>query len=455
MGKNIVIFSDGTGQRGGFFVDERRSNIYKLYRACRCGPDSSIDPAEQLAYYDPGIGTLPAGLGLLGATERKIHNLISQATGLGLTANIIDCYEAVVSLWEPGDRIFLFGFSRGAYTVRCLAAVLAFCGVPTRMKDGSPLKRDSASVRKIAKEAVKRVYQHVSSPRDAKYVPQRFALAARFRREYGSDASGASNAFPHFIGVFDTVASIASYDSLAFVAMLAFGFIAVASLICWLFFASFWCWFAGLIGLAVVVALIAYLVTHIKVALSLEGYKWWQTFHLTEARMKFYDTQLNPNVGWARHALAIDEHRADFDRVRWGSQKDSRTTLPEEPDWLQQVWFAGNHSDIGGSYPENESRLSDVSLQWMVEAAEKIPDGLKIDHSVLRTYPSADGMQHDEGRGLMFRFANKINRRIDTNAVLHPSVYDRFALPAVLQYDLMLPYRPESLRHHERLTQYY
>jgi Uncharacterized alpha/beta hydrolase domain (DUF2235) len=164
--------------------------------------------------------------------------------------------------------------------------------------------------------------------------------------------------------VFDTVASIASCDSLAFVAMLAFGFIAVASLICWLFFASFWCWFAGLKGLAVVVALIAYLVTHIKVALSLEGYKWWQTFHLTEARMKFYDTQLNPNVGWARHALAIDEHRADFDRVRWGSQKDSRTTLPEEPDWLQQVWFAGNHSDIGGSYPENESRLSDVSLQW-------------------------------------------------------------------------------------------
>ena len=190
MGKNIVIFSDGTGQRGGFFVDERRSNIYKLYRACRCGPDSSIYPAEQLAYYDPGIGTLPAGLGLLGATERKIHNLISQATGLGLTANIIDCYEAVVSLWEPGDRIFLFGFSRGAYTVRCLAAVLAFCGVPTRMKDGSPLKRDSASVRKIAKEAVKRVYQHVSSPRDAKYVPQRFALAARFLQLTRPEARG-------------------------------------------------------------------------------------------------------------------------------------------------------------------------------------------------------------------------------------------------------------------------
>jgi hypothetical protein len=91
----------------------------------------------------------------------------------------------------------------------------------------------------------------------------------------------------------------------------------------------------------------------------------------------------------------------------------------------------------------------------MVEAAEEIPGGLKIDRSVLRTYPSADGMQHDEGRALMFRFADKINRKIDANAVLHPSVYDRFELPAVLQYDLMLPYRPESLRHHEKLTQYY
>ena len=207
MGKNIVVFSDGTGQRGGLFIDERRSNIYKLYRACRCCPDSSINPAEQLAFYDPGIGTLPAGLGLTGAIERKIHNLISQATGFGLTANIIDCYAAIVQLWQLGDRIFLFGFSRGAYTARCVAAVLALCGVPTQMKDGSALRRDDTSVRKIAKEAVKKVYQHVSSPRDSEYIPQRAALAGYFRQQYGSDASGKSNAYPHFIGVFDTVAS--------------------------------------------------------------------------------------------------------------------------------------------------------------------------------------------------------------------------------------------------------
>ena len=457
MGKNIVVFSDGTGQRGGLFVDERRSNIYKLYRACRCGPDSSINPAEQLSYYDPGIGTLPAGLGLLGAIERKIHNWVSQATGLGLTANIIDCYAAIVQLWQPGDRIFLFGFSRGAYTARCVAAVLALCGVPTRMKDDSALKRDDTSARIIAKEAVKKIYQHVSSPRDSEYVPQRVALAERFRRQYGSDASGKSNAYPYFIGVFDSVASVASYGSLAFVSILAFMLIAFLSSILWFFFSSFWfwLWFGCLIAVTVIVAFVAYVATHIKVAFGLEGYKWWQTLHFTEARMKFYDMQLNPNVGWARHALAIDEHRADFDRVPWGGMKVFREPLPEEPDWLQQFWFVGNHSDVGGSYPENESRLSDTSLKWMIEAAQKIPDGLKIDQSVLRLYPAADGMQHDECRGIVFRFANKIDRKIDTDATLHSSVYERFKLQAVLQCDVMKPYRPEGLRHHQKLTQYY
>jgi len=114
MPKSIVIFSDGTGQRGGILFDENRSNIYKLYRGARCGPDTSIDANAQLAYYDPGIGSAPAGLGFLGAMWRKIQNIVSQATGLGLTLNIVDCYAEIVKVWEPGDRIYVFGFSRGA-----------------------------------------------------------------------------------------------------------------------------------------------------------------------------------------------------------------------------------------------------------------------------------------------------------------------------------------------------
>jgi hypothetical protein len=50
--KNVIIYSDGTGQAGGFRFDEKRSNIYKMYRGTRCGPDSSIDPKTQIAFYD-------------------------------------------------------------------------------------------------------------------------------------------------------------------------------------------------------------------------------------------------------------------------------------------------------------------------------------------------------------------------------------------------------------------
>ena len=59
MAKNILIFSDGTGQAGGLTPDENVSNIYKLFRATRCGPDSDIDPSEQLTFYDPGLGSHP------------------------------------------------------------------------------------------------------------------------------------------------------------------------------------------------------------------------------------------------------------------------------------------------------------------------------------------------------------------------------------------------------------
>jgi uncharacterized protein (DUF2235 family) len=231
--KNILIFSDGTGQAGGITPDENVSNIYKLFRATRCGPDSDIDPSEQLTFYDPGLGSQPDG-GIFFAERayRWIHNVASQATGLGITLNIIDCYAAILQMWQPGDRIFLFGFSRGAYTVRCVAAVLSLCGVPTTMADGAtPLFRDERSTRKIAKEAVKNVYQHVGSPKDTAYLEQRKALALQFRRKYGSDEKGAANVSPFFIGVFDTVAALGSTPLLVALVVAVVGILALLSYI--------------------------------------------------------------------------------------------------------------------------------------------------------------------------------------------------------------------------------
>lgn len=208
MAKNILIFSDGTGQAGGFMPDEARSNVYKLFRATRVSPDTKIKPEQQLAYYDAGLGSRgdirASGPGLW----RRIYNFLSKATGLGITKNIIECYAAIIRVWEPGDRIYLFGFSRGAYTARCVGGVLHYCGVPTKMKDGSPIKRDAKSARSIATEAVKDVYQYGSSIKNDPLKNERMDRALKFRATYCSGETKSSNSSPYFIGVWDTVATL-------------------------------------------------------------------------------------------------------------------------------------------------------------------------------------------------------------------------------------------------------
>ncbi|MGJ4949003.1 phospholipase effector Tle1 domain-containing protein [Bradyrhizobium sp. HKCCYLS20291] len=306
-------------------------HIYKLYRATRCGPDTAIDPGEQLAFYDAGLGSRPPG-GALFVTQafRWLHNVASQATGLGITTNIIDCYAAIIRMWEPGDRIFLFGFSRGAYTVRCLAAVLGQCGVPKIMADGTPLRRDVGATTRIAREAVKHVYQHVSSPKDTNYLPQREALAKRFRQRYGSDTGDGSNAPPFFIGVFDTVASLGSYSLSAVLVGVTATVIPALSFVQSFFLFPFLPAMLWTAAGAAVAAGIGYVATHLKYAVGLPGYSLWRTLHLASPKMRFYDLQLNNAVWYARHALAIDENRADFARVPWGGSHNKGPQRPDE-----------------------------------------------------------------------------------------------------------------------------
>jgi uncharacterized protein (DUF2235 family) len=468
MTKNIIIFSDGTGQAGGLTPDENVSNIYKLYRATRCGPQSSVDPRQQLTFYDPGLGSQPDdGIFAAQRAYRWLHNLVSQATGLGITMNIIDCYAAILRMWQPGDRVFLIGFSRGAYTIRCLGGVLALCGVPTTMADGrTPLYRDVGSTRKIAKVAVRNVYQHVSSPKDKAYLEQRKALALRFRQKYGSDVNGAPNVNPFFIGVFDTVAALGSYLLSAALLIALAVIIVVGSYVQSFFLFSFWTAFGWLVGIMGLIAFIWYLITHIQYASGLPDYSFWQTIHFTAPKMKFYDLHLDNAVWYARHAMSIDENRADFGRVPWGSIHNSGPPRPDSyPDWLDQIWFAGVHSDIGGSYAENESRLSDVTLDWMIQAAENLPDeksvnghGIKVDRCFLQLTPDASGPQHDAREpGYLWGWFKwkKGLRKIDHNAILHQTVYERFAAKRVQHYDAQKPYRPENLSEHDDLKKYY
>ena len=463
MAKNIIIFSDGTGQSGGRLFDEPRSNIYKLYRATRNGPDSSVNPAEQRAFYDPGIGTLPKGAGLLGSVRAFIYNIVAQALGMGLTGNIIDCYAALVRTWRPGDRIFLFGFSRGAYTVRCLGGVIAQCGIPTA-DDGQPLKRDLNTSIRIAKEAVKRVYQHTPSrsrkaatERQKQLLDQREELAQRFRAKYGSGDPSGPNVFPHFIGVFDTVASLSNRIAIAFFVVIGAAVVAgLAAAGSWLLSLAGvsidWATCVGVVVGAVAVLSLTMILWHrARWEIGLKNRKWWQILHFLGWRMRFYDKTLNINVRYARHALAIDETREAFDRVPWGTPGQWPERSKEQPEWFEQIWFAGNHSDIGGSYPEDESRLSDVALKWMLDAA--VSAGLNYDPSVLRLYPDPTGPQHDETRKGVFRYARAIQREfrreVRSEARLHESVLQRFEAAEVLQYDLYRPYRPEQLSHHK------
>lgn len=467
-----MIFSDGTGQAGGLQLDEYRTNVYKLLRATRCGPDSSIDPDKQLAFYDPGLGSSLENLNIKVGAFRRIYNRLSSATGLGITNNIVDCYAALIDLWRPGDRIFLFGFSRGAYTVRCLGGVLALCGIPVAEGD-KPISRDANTLRRIAREAVNRVYRHGSGSDDstpagrerkAKLAAQRQALGEQFRGKFGSNGPLGPNVVPHFIGVWDTVAAVGVTEPVSRI-LKASGLLAalgLAALMGWWgsdrFGVSYYpAWAASALGL-LVAGVGFYYLKRFKYVIGLPGYSWYQTAHLTSFKMAFFDRNLNPNVRYARHAISIDESRADFDRVPWKNDDTPPNREMDEGPWFTQLWFAGNHSDVGGSYPENESRLSDISLDWMVRQAVRA--GLIVDRRYLSLFGRANGRQHDEAkRGiswLCFRFNwRQIERKLAAAATVHPSVVERLRLDKVLIDDREGPYRPAALAEHQSFRWFY
>jgi len=107
MGKNIVVFSDGTGQKGGIGSN---TNVYKLFNMIENRTD------DQIAFYDPGLGT----------DWRKISGAIG---GRGFSKNILDCYKFIFENFKADDKIFLFGFSRGAATVRSLSYFIHLFGI--------------------------------------------------------------------------------------------------------------------------------------------------------------------------------------------------------------------------------------------------------------------------------------------------------------------------------------
>ena len=267
MGKNIVVCCDGTGNEFG----DTNSNVVKLYSVL------SIDGRAQIGYYHPGVGTMGAPTARNRVTKAW-SIIMGLAFGAGLLANVGDAYRYLMNGYEEGDQIFLFGFSRGAYTVRALAGALHMFGLLCPGNEGLV-------------PYVLRLY--------ARRTRQAAGMTHTFEVARGFKATFCRHCPLHFVGVWDTVSSVG------------------------------WIW--------------------------------------DPLRLPY--TAQNPDMANGRHAVSIDERRCYFRNNLWGPE------LPQQT--LKQVWFAGVHSDVGGSYPEAESGLSQITLEWML--VEAISNGLLID----------------------------------------------------------------------------
>jgi len=258
MSKNIVICCDGTGNQFG----ETPSNVVKLY--------SMLQKNSQACYYDPGVGTMPDAR-LVTSWTRKISQAFGLAFGTGLIQNVKEAYSFIMENYEQGDKLFLFGFSRGAYTARVIAALIFKIGV---------LPKGNQNLIDYAFDIYRLSYQ-----------PTYETIAAKFKTTYALDIK------INFLGIWDTVTSMGLFNS------------------------------------------------------------------------KFLpDTTTNHYCLVVRHAMAIDERRAYY-------RQNLLQSDPSIQD-VRQVWFAGVHCDIGGSYPEAESGLSQIALEWII--AESIKHGLSV-----------------------------------------------------------------------------
>jgi hypothetical protein len=177
----------------------------------------------------------------------------------------------------------------------------------------------------------------------------------------------------------------------------------------------------------------------------------WRNGHWAVWNQKHYDIYLDSDVQYARHALAIDEQRADFPRVKWGSSEEALKTEGRKFEWMKQYWFAGCHSDIGGGYPETESRLSDIALQWMIdELAQCVPE-VEIRKDKLVTSPDPKSLQHEEkymfSMGPIRKEWRKKTREVKVGT-LHETVLQRIRTGAVPQMGEVKRYRPDALADH-------
>ena len=294
--KRIITCSDGTWNKPDQKDDGiiSPSNVSKIYDLIS---DEGIDDVLQKHFYYEGVGT------------DWYNSITGGLFGMGINKNIIDAYKDIASNYDPGDEIYLFGFSRGAYTARSIAGFIRNSGL---------LKKE------FLNDNLKYAFELYKS-RDDSSNPESDE-AKDFRNAYCYD-----NVRIKFIGVWDTV---------------------------------------GELGIPVEI---------------------FDNINTDVLNCRFYDVQLSSYVDYAYHALAVDEHRKPFLPTLW-EQKES---AKKDGQVMEQVWFAGAHSDVGGGY--SESGLSNCTLRWMIEKAKSVglqfedykkydPNPLDVLHNSMKPY---------------------------------------------------------------------
>jgi uncharacterized protein (DUF2235 family) len=354
--RRLIIFADGTGNA----FTRQESNIWRLY----CATDRSR--ADQLVRYIPGVGT----------SGFRPYALLDGATGIGVPSNVRELYRFLCWNWREGDEILLFGFSRGAFTIRTLVGLIHHEGLVPSVVDGQPVSRSEMA---RTTKAAWRAYRARSFPATWGMPLIRAARALRDlvlsgwnalrgHRPYAEVAAltrgqGRDGVRVRYVGLFDTVE--------------AFG------------------------------------VPFDELRAAIDVTIW---------PMSFRNQVLSGKVDAARHALALDDDRRTFHPVRF-----DRST--ETSDRIQEVWFAGAHSDVGGGYPDGE--LSLVPLAWVADGAREA--GLRFDGGVIEAFAdhaSSIGPRHDPRRG-MAMFYRYAPRPIEDGArwggapVVHPGVAER------------------------------
>jgi uncharacterized protein (DUF2235 family) len=308
VAKKIVVLADGTGNT----IDRHDSNVLRLCRMLELSESS-----DQVAIYDPGVGTsatlqrLREVLGAAGRlrlveepvrrnwTARIARFPFELGFGLGTAENIRQLYAGLIEEYEPGAEINLFGFSRGAFTIRALAGLVYRCGIP---KQPDPRWIDVA---------IRLYRRHYEACRNDEQLRALKSEIASFKRAYSHVPD------IRFLGIWDTVKAV--------------------------------------------------------------GYFWPK--NLPHVRH-------NPIVQTVRHALSLSELRTFYVPTTWGGlDGDTRPAIHVSAHlaadgaggstpaigWqdVEEVWFAGDHSDVGGGRPMGERALADVSLHWMINEAHE------------------------------------------------------------------------------------